>query len=37
MNQKSTVLIVDDQEAMRDALEGMLNNQGYELAFTKLI
>ena len=33
MNQKSTVLIVDDQEAMRDALEGMLSNQGYELAF----
>jgi len=32
MNQKSTVLIVDDQEAMRDALEGMLTNQGYELA-----
>ena len=33
MNQKSTVLIVDDQEAMRDALEGILSNQGYKLAF----
>ncbi|MDM8566107.1 response regulator [Candidatus Halobeggiatoa sp. HSG11] len=33
MNKKNTVLIVDDQEAMRDALRGMLGNQGYELAF----
>ena len=33
MNPKSTILIVDDQEAMRDALKGMLSNQGYKLAF----
>ena len=33
MNQKSIVLIVDDQEAMRATLDGMLCKQGYELAF----
>ncbi len=33
MKPKSTVLIVDDQPAMRDALEGLLSNQGYEVSF----
>ncbi len=30
---KSTVLIVDDQKSMRSALEGILQNQSYELFF----
>jgi two-component system cell cycle response regulator len=33
MKPKTTILIVDDQEAMRDAMEGILQNEGYELAF----
>ncbi len=30
---KSNVLIVDDQEVMRDAITGMLKDQGYELFY----
>jgi DNA-binding response OmpR family regulator len=33
MKQKSIVLIVDDQLAMRETLDSLLSNQGYELAF----
>ena len=33
MTQKTTILIVDDQFVMREALKGVLSNQGYELAF----
>ncbi|MDM8560728.1 response regulator [Candidatus Parabeggiatoa sp. HSG14] len=33
MKPKKIVLIVDDQEIMREALEGVLKNEGYELAF----
>ena len=35
MKLKSTVLIVDDQQTMRDTLKCLLDNQGYELAFAK--
>lgn len=33
LNQSSIVLIVDDEEAGRDTLEGLLINQGYYLVF----
>ncbi len=33
MKTTSTILIVDDQASMRDVLEGLLEKQGYNLAF----
>lgn len=33
MKQKSIILIVDDEKIGREALEGLLMNQGYELVF----
>ena len=35
MDTTSTILIVDDQVAMRESLEGLLSNQGYELVFAE--
>jgi len=35
MDTTSTILIVDDQIAMRDSLEGLLSNQGYQLVFAE--
>ncbi|MEN8216882.1 MAG: response regulator [Pseudomonadota bacterium] len=35
METTSTILIVDDQLTMRDSLEGLLSNQGYQLVFAE--
>jgi len=35
MDTTSTILIVDDQVAMRESLEGLLSNQGYQLVFAE--